>query len=75
MGTGVVLACALVHMLQPSAQSLTSVCVPTEFNTDYPAYAFLFAMLAALVMQFVEVGVGYLLIGYGAPAATAAAGR
>jgi hypothetical protein len=28
VGTGVVLACALVHMLQPSSQSLTSPCVP-----------------------------------------------
>jgi len=54
MGIGVVLACALVHMLQPAAQSLTSPCVPWEFNTDYNAYAFLFAMLAALVMQFID---------------------
>ncbi len=38
MGTGVVLACALVHMLQPSSQSLTSPCVPWEFNTDSNAY-------------------------------------
>ena len=66
MGTGVILACALVHMLQPSNQSLTSECVPYEFNTDYPAYAFLYAMLAALVMQFVEVGVGF-MIGAEAP--------
>ena len=54
MGTGVVLACALVHMLQPASASLTSLCVPTAFNTDYTAYAFLFAMLAALAMQFME---------------------
>jgi len=54
MGIGVVLACALVHMLQPASQSLTSPCVPWEFNTDYNAYAFLFAMLAGLAMQFVD---------------------
>ena len=36
-GTGVILSCALVHMLQPSNQSLTSPCVPRAFNTDYPA--------------------------------------
>lgn len=48
------LACALVHMLQPSSESLTSPCVPYEFNTDYSAYAFLFAMLAGLAMQFLD---------------------
>ena len=73
MGTGVILACALVHMLQPSNQSLTSECVPYEFNTDYPAYAFLYAMLAALVMQFVEVGVGF-MIGAEAPIGAQSAG-
>jgi len=54
VGIGVVLACALVHMLQPSSESLTSPCVPYEFNTDYTAYAFLFAMLAGLAMQFFD---------------------
>ena len=54
MGIGVVLACALVHMLQPAAQSLTSPCVPWEFNTDYNAYAYLYCMLAGLMMQFVD---------------------
>jgi len=54
MGSGVVLACGLVHMLQPSSASLTSPCVPWEFNTDYNAYAFLYAMLAGLFMQFVD---------------------
>jgi hypothetical protein len=28
IGTGVVISCALIHMLQPSSQSLTSPCVP-----------------------------------------------
>ena len=56
-GTGIVLACALVHMLQPSNQSLTSPCVPTAFNSDYTAYAYLYCLLAALAMQTIEVGV------------------
>lgn len=56
-GTGIVLACALVHMLQPSNDSLTSPCVPTEFNTDYPAYAYLFAMLSALAMHTAELSI------------------
>jgi zinc transporter 1/2/3 len=53
-GTGVILACALVHMIQPSNQSLTSPCVPTAFNTDYQAYAYLFAMIAAFLMHFLD---------------------
>ena len=51
-GTGVVLACALIHMLQPSNESLTSPCVPASI-AEFP-FAFLFAMLAALTMQFIE---------------------
>ena len=51
MGIGVILACALVHMLLPANASLTSPCVPAAFNTDYSAYAYLFAMLAALAMH------------------------
>jgi len=53
-GIGVVLACGFVHMLQPSAQSLTSPCVPSAFNNDYNAYAYLFAMISGLVMQFFD---------------------
>jgi hypothetical protein len=52
--TGVILACALIHMLQPSAESLTSTCLPEEFHDRYPSYAFLFAMVAALGMQLLE---------------------
>jgi len=54
VGTGVVMACGLVHMLQPAATSLTSPCVPWEFNTDYNAYAFLFALLAMIALHFME---------------------
>eukprot|EP00026_Physarum_polycephalum_P008541 Phypoly_transcript_08629.p1 GENE.Phypoly_transcript_08629~~Phypoly_transcript_08629.p1 ORF type:complete len:358 (+),score=51.76 Phypoly_transcript_08629:402-1475(+) len=54
VGIGVVLACGLVHMLQPSNESLTSPCVPAAFNTVYPAYAFLYCLIAGLVMQFVD---------------------
>jgi zinc transporter 1/2/3 len=53
-GTGIVLATALIHMLLPSNESLTSPCVPAEFNTNYTAYAYLFALLAALAMQTLE---------------------
>jgi hypothetical protein len=52
--TGVILACALIHMLQPSNASLTSECLPLEFYEGYPSYAYLFAMVAALAMQLLE---------------------
>ena len=57
-GTGIVLACALVHMLQPANESLTSPCVPAAFSVDYQAFAYLYAMLSALAMQALEYGVG-----------------
>ena len=61
MGIGVVLACGLVHMLQPSNVSLTSPCLPWEFNTDY-TYAYLYAVLAILAMHFLDWSVeAYLL--------------
>lgn len=41
-------------MLQPGSESLTSPCVPSEFTAGYSAYAFLFAMLSGLIMQFVD---------------------
>ena len=54
MGIGVVISCGLVHMLQPASQSLTSPCLPWEFNTDYNAYAFLYCVLAILAMHFID---------------------
>ena len=54
MGIGVVISCGLVHMLQPASESLTSPCLPWEFNTDYNAYAFLYCVLAILAMHFID---------------------
>ena len=54
-GTGIVLACALVHMLQPSVVSLTGPCVPASVSTDYPAYSYLIAMLAAVAVQTIDM--------------------
>jgi len=54
VGTGVVIACALVHMLQPSAESLTSACLPRAFNDEYPAFAYFFCMVAVLFMHAFE---------------------
>jgi len=65
MGTGVVLACGYVHMLQPSNTALTSPCMPFIFNTDYNAFAFLYAMIAGLLMQLLDVVMSQFLMKYG----------
>ena len=57
-GTGVILSVALVHMLLPAHESLTSPCAPVAFNTEYVAYAFLFALIAAVMMHFVDFLLG-----------------
>jgi solute carrier family 39 (zinc transporter), member 1/2/3 len=53
-GAGVMLACALVHMILPSNEALTSECVPSFFNSSYPAFSFFFALLAALASHLIE---------------------
>jgi len=60
-GTGIVLACALVHMLLPAVESLTGPCVPTSFSEDYPAFPYVFAMLAALAVQTIEMASTFLV--------------
>jgi zinc transporter 1/2/3 len=50
-GTGILIACALVHMLLPANEALTSDCLGTAFTQDYQAYAFLFCTLAILAMH------------------------
>ena len=54
LAAGVVLAVALIHMLQPSTNSLTSSCLPTSFTDSYGAYSYLFALAGALLMQFID---------------------
>ena len=44
VGTGVVLSCALIHMLLPGVESLTSECVSAAVREDYPALAYLIAL-------------------------------
>ena len=61
MGTGVVLATALVHMLLPAHESLTNSCLPASFTEPYGALAFLFALLAVFAMQTVEFMIGNVL--------------
>lgn len=50
-GTGIVLACALVHMLQPAAASFATPCLGPGFSDDYGAYAYLFSVIAIILMH------------------------
>jgi zinc transporter 1/2/3 len=60
LGTGILLACALVHLLLPANESLTSPCLPAAFSTQYKAYAYLYCMLAFMGMQFITNGLAAL---------------
>eukprot|EP00128_Syssomonas_multiformis_P002379 Colp12_sorted_trinity150504_noHs@6901 len=53
-GTGVVLATAFVHMLPPAFFALTSPCLSEVWNSEYTAFAGLFALVAAFVIQLIE---------------------
>lgn len=54
VGTGVVLAVALIHMLVPSNESFTSPCLDPWIMESYPAYTFLLALFAALLMHLID---------------------
>ncbi|KAM9971288.1 hypothetical protein ACTFIW_011265 [Dictyostelium discoideum] len=54
IGIGVVLSCAFIHMLLPAVISLTSECLPESWHEGYEAYPYLFALLAGIVMQFID---------------------
>lgn len=53
VGTGVILACALVHMLQPSNEALSNACLPTTFSQDY-SFAYAFCLIALILMHFLD---------------------
>ncbi|KAK9766905.1 hypothetical protein K7432_003656 [Basidiobolus ranarum] len=53
-GTGVILATGFIHMFPGALFALTNPCVPEAFHGDYTAYAGLFAMFGALILQLIE---------------------
>ncbi|KJE97014.1 ZIP zinc transporter [Capsaspora owczarzaki ATCC 30864] len=53
VGTGVIIALALIHLLTPAYEALGNPCLPAAFAEDY-TFAPLFAMLGALVMHLFE---------------------
>ena len=52
VGTGVLLALGLIHLLAPAFDELGNPCLPSAWQTY--EYAPLFALLAALAMHFIE---------------------
>ncbi|RNF08711.1 cation transporter [Trypanosoma conorhini] len=52
--TGVVLAVAMIHMINHAAHAFGEECVPDSWKQSYDAYAFLFAMIAAILMHALE---------------------
>ncbi|ORC87081.1 cation transporter [Trypanosoma theileri] len=65
--TGVVLAVAMIHMINHSAHTFQEECVPASFQESYDAYAFLFAMIAAVLMHALEVNLDLMFAGSSAP--------
>ena len=60
------LATALIHMLLPAAAALQSPCLPASWTERYEAWAYLFVMLAVLLMHLFD----YLIkVGWGSRAA------
>lgn len=53
-GFGTILATALIHMLPPAAESLSSPCLPPFFRGGYNAWANLFVMLAMMGMHLID---------------------
>ncbi|ORY03508.1 ZIP zinc/iron transport family [Basidiobolus meristosporus CBS 931.73] len=53
-GTGVILATGFIHMFPGALFALTNPCVPEAFHENYTAYAGLFAMFGALILQLIE---------------------
>ena len=56
LATGVVLAVSLIHMLLPANEALSSEKLPQSWrDADYEAFGYLFAVIAALLMQAIEL--------------------
>lgn len=53
MGTGVIISLALIHLLVPSMESLSSPCLPESF-TKYSAWAPLICMFSSFTIMLIE---------------------
>ncbi|KAH8609709.1 putative ZIP Zinc transporter [Trypanosoma vivax] len=75
MATGVVLVVATIHMINHAAIGFKEDCVPARFRESYDAYAFLLAVIAALIMHAVDVTVTAFVVGDEDAGAGAGAGE
>ncbi|KDD74441.1 ZIP Zinc transporter [Helicosporidium sp. ATCC 50920] len=50
---GTIISTGFIHMLQPAAESLSSPCLPESF-TSYEAWAYVFALIAIVLMQLID---------------------
>jgi len=50
IGTGVLLSCCFIHLLQPSNQTFNSGCVPGQFEN----FGYIYCMISFLLMQFLQ---------------------
>lgn len=55
VATGVMLAVAMIHMINHAAEAFGEDCVPASFAESFEGWAFLFALVAAIVMHGVDV--------------------
>ncbi|KAI3423948.1 hypothetical protein D9Q98_009782 [Chlorella vulgaris] len=53
-GFGSILATAFIHMMLPAAKSFANPCLPAFWTTSYDAWAYLFTLLAVLLMQQID---------------------
>lgn len=52
--TGVLLSVSMIHLLDDAIENFEEPCIPESFSEFYPAYPFLFALSAALVMHMID---------------------
>ncbi|KAG5500522.1 hypothetical protein JKF63_03616 [Porcisia hertigi] len=57
--TGVVLAVAMIHMIQHADVVFKADCIPESFKERFEGWAFLFAMIAAIVMHSIDGSIGW----------------
>ena len=53
-GFGTILSTAFIHMLSPAAQNLSSPCLPAAWNDMYESWAYLFVVVAIMLMQLID---------------------
>ena len=60
-GSGVIMATGFVHIFPEACNTLQNSCLPKWFSSTFTAAAGLFAMLAAMIMHFIEWLCNYII--------------